>query len=132
MPATGYVPALQCQVKVVFIPKPRRGSHSGPKDFRLISHTLFLLNAMEKLVDKFLTDKALALMPLHPNQHDYQAGKSIATALHQVIAWVEKALDQQETAMDVFLDTEGVFNNTSYDSMCGALVRQGVRYTVVQ
>ena len=36
---------------------------------------------------------------LHPNQHTYQAGKSVEMALHQLIAWVEKALDQQENAL---------------------------------
>jgi hypothetical protein len=28
------------------------------------------------------------------------------------MVWVQKALDQQEIALDVFLDIEGVFNNT--------------------
>jgi len=32
--ATGYIPAIWCQVKVVFIPKPGGNSHGGPKDFR--------------------------------------------------------------------------------------------------
>jgi hypothetical protein len=41
--ATGYVPAICRQVKVVFIPKPGRSSYCGPKDFRPISLTLFLL-----------------------------------------------------------------------------------------
>jgi hypothetical protein len=36
--ATGYVPAIWRQVKVVFIPKPGRNSYSGPRDFRPVSH----------------------------------------------------------------------------------------------
>jgi hypothetical protein len=43
-------------------------------------------------------------MPLHPNQHEYDAGKSVETALHQLVVRVEKALDQ-ETAQNVFLGT---------------------------
>ena len=31
--ATGYVPTVWCQVKVMFIPKPGRNSYRGPKDF---------------------------------------------------------------------------------------------------
>ena len=54
------------------------------------------------------------------------------TALHQLVLWDEKALDQQETALGVFLDIEGVFNNTCYDTMCGALVRHGGDYTIVR
>jgi len=82
-------------------------------------------------VDRYLRDEALALMPLHPNQHAYQAGKLVETAFHQLVVWVEKASDQQETALGVFLDTEGAFNNTCYDTMCDALVRHGSDYTIV-
>jgi hypothetical protein len=97
------------QVKAVFIPKPGRNSYCGPKDFRTISLTSFLLKTLERLVDRFLRDEILALKPLHPNQHAYQGGKSVETALHQLVVRVEKALDQQEVALGVFLDTEGHF-----------------------
>ena len=128
---TGYVPALWRQAKVVFIPKPGRSSCCGPRDFRPISLTSFLLKTMERLVDRFLRDAILALQPLHPNQHAYQAGKSVETTLHQLVVRVEKALDQQEIVLGVFLDTEGAFDNTSYDSMCSALTRHGVDQTIV-
>ena len=42
------------------------------------------------------------------------------TAFHQLVVRFQKATDQQETALGVFLDKEGAFNNTSYDSMCGS------------
>jgi len=129
--ATCYVPAVWRQVKVVFIPKPGRSSYCGPRDFRPISHTSFLLKTMERLVDRYLRDEILALQPLHPNQHAYQAGKSVETALHQLLVRVEKALDQQEIALGVFPDIEGAFDNTSYDSMCLALSRHGADPTIV-
>jgi hypothetical protein len=87
---------------------------------------------MDRLVERFLRDEILASMPLHPNQHAYQAGKSVEMALHQLAVRVEKALDQQETALGVFLDLEGAFNSTSYDSMCAALIKHGVKYTIIQ
>ena len=80
--ATGYVPSIWQQVKVMFIPKPGRNSYSRPRDYRPISLTSFLLKTMERLVDRYLRDKALALVPLHPNQQAYQAGKSVKTTLH--------------------------------------------------
>ena len=129
---TGYVPTIWRQVKVVFIPKPGRNSYCGPKDFRPISLTLFLLKTLERLVDRFLRDETLVSKPLHPNQHAYQAGKSVETALHQLVVQVEKVLDQQELALGVFLDIEGAFNNTSYDSMCVALASLGVERTIVR
>ena len=93
--------------------------------------TLFLLKTIERLVDRFLRDAILALQPLHPNQHAYRAGKSVQMALHQLMVWVEQALDQQEIALGIFLDIEGVFNNTSYDFTCVALDRHGVDHTIV-
>jgi len=40
--ATGYVPAMRCQVKVVVIPKPGRSSYCGPRDFRLYQSHIVL------------------------------------------------------------------------------------------
>ena len=75
----------------------------------------------------------LALRPLHPNQQAYKAGKSVDTALHQLVVRVEEALDQQETnALGVFLDVKGAFNNSSYDSMCAVLTRHGVDCTIAR
>ena len=54
------------------------------------------------------------------------------TALHQLVVRIEKALDQQEVALGIFLDIEGAFNYTSYDSMCLALARQGVHHTIIR
>ena len=81
-------------------------------------------------MDKYLRDEALALM--HLNQHAYQAGKSVETAHQQLTVQAEKVLDQQEIALRIFLDTEGAFNNTCYDTMCDALVRHGSDYTIVR
>ena len=73
----------------------------------------------------------MALLPLHPNQHAYQPGNSVETALRRLVR-VEKALDQQEIALGDVLDIEGAFDNTSYDSMCSALTRHGVDQTIVR
>jgi len=67
---------------------------------------------MESLADRYLRDEALALLLQNSNQHAYEAGKSVETAVHQLVVWVEKALDQIETAFGVFLDIERAFNNT--------------------
>jgi hypothetical protein len=87
---------------------------------------------MERLVDRYLRDEMLVSSPLHPNQNAYQAGKSTETALHQLIIRIQKVLDQRQTALGAFLYIEGAFNNTSYDSICAALVRHGVSPTIRQ
>ena len=83
-------------------------------------------------MDRYLRNEALAIVPLHPNQQAYQAGKSVERALHQLFVRVEKALDQREIALGTLLDIEGAFNNTCYDTMCDALVKHGSDYTIVR
>jgi hypothetical protein len=56
----------------------------------------------------------------------------VETALHQLVVRVEKALDQQEIALDAFLVVEGALNNTCYDSMCDTLVKHGSEYTIMR
>jgi hypothetical protein len=78
----------------VFVPKPDRNSYGGPKDFKTIRLTSFLLKTMERLLDRFLRDEILALKPINPNQHAYQGGKSVEMAVHRVFVRVEKVLDR--------------------------------------
>ena len=82
----------------MFVPKTGRNSYSGLRDYRPTSLTSFLLKTMDRLVDRYLRDETLALGPLHPNQHDYQAGESVKTTLHQLVVRVQRARDQQEPA----------------------------------
>jgi hypothetical protein len=110
----GYIPAIWGQVEAVFIPKPGKNSYSGPRDFRPISLTSFFLKTKERVVDRFLRDEIL-VSELCPNQHIYQAGKYVEMAPHQLIVRVEKALEQQETALGIFTDIDGAFTNTSFD-----------------
>jgi hypothetical protein len=119
-------------VKVVFIPKPSKATYGGPKVYIPISLTSFLLKTMEKLLDRFIRDEMAGFSPLHPNQHAYQAGKSTETALRQLLVRAEKVLDQKETALVVFLDIEGAFITTSYDSISAALARHGVSHTIIR
>jgi hypothetical protein len=79
---TGYIPAIWVQVKVVFILKPGRNSYCGPRDFRPISLTSFLLKTKERVVDGFLRDEILVSELLRPNQHIYQTGKYMEMAPH--------------------------------------------------
>jgi hypothetical protein len=87
---------------------------------------------MERLVDIYPRENALTPVPLHFNQHAYQAGESVETALHKLVVRIEKALDQQEMALGAFLYIEGAFNSTCYDTMCDALVRHGGEQTIVR
>jgi hypothetical protein len=55
---------------------------------------------LEKLVNRYLRDD------LHQNQFAYQAGRSLETALHNIMIWTENAIAYKETALGIFLDRE--------------------------
>jgi hypothetical protein len=106
--AYGFIPTVWRQVKV----KPGKLYYAEAK----VCHPSFLLKTMEKLVDRHIRDSALREHPLHRNQHAYQIGKSTETALHNVVTCIANAIEQKDLALGYFLDIQGAFDRTSYDT----------------
>lgn len=124
--ALGYVPTSWRVGRVVFIPKPGRDTYAKAKSFRPISLTSFLMKTLEKLIDRHIRDEVLRDTPLHRNQHAYQSGKSCELAIHELTNRIENALNSKEIALGAFLDIEGAFDNTSFDSIKRAVEERGV------
>lgn len=124
--ALGYIPGLWEKVRVLFIPKPGRTTHSEAKDFRPISLTSFLLRTVERLLDFYIRGEVLKKFPLHVNQHAYQTGKSTDTALHQMIRKIESMLSNGKVALGCFMDIEGAFDNTDFEVITKAAVSRQV------
>jgi hypothetical protein len=82
---------------------------------------------MEKLVDLHIKEEPLKDYPLNPMQHAYLKGKSTETALVYKVAG---SLAQKEFALGVFLDVEGAFCNSSFESMDDAASDHGVCSTI--
>lgn len=118
--ALSHVPSLWEKVRVVFIPKPGRTTHSEAKDFRPISLTSFLLKTIERLMDFYIRGEVLKAFPLHANQHAYQMGKSTDTALHQMTHKLESTIKNGEVALGCFMDIEGAFDNTEFEVITNA------------
>ena len=130
--ARAYIPSAWRDVRVVFIAKPGKESYAQAKSFRPISLSSFVLKALERLVDRFIRDGALLRNPLHSNQHAYQVGKSVDSALHTLVGRLEKAIDQKEYALAVFFDIAGAFDNAQFGSMEQALRGKGVDETLIK
>lgn len=105
-----YVPKEWRRVSVVFIPKAGKPSHCKPKDFRPISLSSFLLKSFERLLDIFIRE-SIPKENISSSQHAYTKGKSVETALHDVVHTIEKTFSCQQFTLGVFLDIEGAFNN---------------------
>jgi len=118
----GYIPQAWCIAKVTFIPKPGKPDYTVAKAFRPMCLMSFLLKGLEKLVDQYLCSGPLTSLPLHPRQHAFQTGKSIESALHQLVGRIEWALDAKEYSLGVFFDIERAFDNMPLTAVSKALV----------
>ena len=94
----------------MFIPKNGRTDYSTAKAFRPISLTSFLMKTLERMVDRYLVERIISPYPLHENQHAYRRGRSTETALHAVVAKIERSLHHKDVALAVFFDVEGAFD----------------------
>ena len=125
-----YVPKLWTECKVVFIPKGGKSSHVKAKDFRPISLTSFLLKTLERVIDihvRLKVDRTL----LSPSQHAYTRGKSVETAMHTLVGFIERSLEFRNYALVAFLDIEGAFNNVEPDSIVSALKKLGLEDDII-
>jgi hypothetical protein len=127
--ARGYIPKAWRQVKVTFIPKPRKANYTEAKAYRHISLSSFTLKT-EKLVNRHIRDEILGLYPLHRYQFAYQPGRSTETALHHVITHIEEAVENSEVKFGAFLHIEGAFDSTSFDIIIKAAKRHRLEDTI--
>jgi ribonuclease HI len=127
----GFIPNRLRDAKIVFIPKAGKRDPEQPKSYRPISLTSFLLKTMEKLIDTHLKETVFQIKPLHKMQFAYQSGKSTIDALHHLVKKVENALEHKEIALTAFLDIEGAFDNTGFDSIKTACIERGIETDTV-
>jgi len=81
--ALSHIPTRWLDVKVIFIPKAGKPSHTNAKNFRTISLSSFLLNTLERLIDIHIR---LTINPslLSDAQDAYRKGRSTDTAINSL------------------------------------------------
>lgn len=122
----GYVPTSWLAMRVVFIPKPGKDSYERASSWRPISLMSFMLKTLERLVDWHLRTPSLEARLRESGQHAYIRGGSCDSALHQVVARIERTLKSREIALAVFIDIEGAFSHATFAALLEGLRRVGV------
>jgi hypothetical protein len=125
----GYIPESWREVRVVFIPKAGKVSHTTPKEFRPISLSSFLLKTLERLIDMHIKENT-DIEEKCTMQHAYLKGKSVESALHEVVSIIERNLHEKEYTLAAFLDIEGAFNNVQVEAIERALEQLGVEQMI--
>lgn len=126
-----YIPTLWRKTRVVFIPKAGKSSHCKPKDFRPISLSSFSLKTMERVLELSI-NQTIPRDSLSSSQHAYTKGKSVETAIHEVVHRVEKTLVAGQYTLAAFLDIEGAFNNISTEVIVSSLSKLGISQNIVR
>ncbi|XP_055715172.1 uncharacterized protein LOC129809388 [Phlebotomus papatasi] len=81
---------------------------------------------LERICEFHLKEGILKTNPLCEYQHAYRSGRSIESALHNVVTKIEKSLAFCELTLGAFLDIEGAFDRVDHNIIMAALKRKGV------
>ncbi len=118
-----YVPRTWNKSRAVFIPKPGKNTYQEVKSYRMISLTSFQLKLLERAILRWMNAKPGLQDKLNKRQFGFRPGVSTDTALHTLTSKIEKALDDKEFALCVFLDIENAFPTLTFAAMERALRR---------
>ena len=105
-----YVPKIWRTSKAIFIPKLGKDDYAHPRSWRPISLMSFLFKTLERLLLWHLEETVLK-DSFHKNQHAFRKGRSTESALSDTVDVIESTVLRQGTAIGVFLDIEGAFDN---------------------
>lgn len=127
-----HIPKCWRTSKISFIPKAGKTSYTTPKSLRPISLMSVQLKLLEKMIDNKIRNEIELTKPINIDQHAYQKGKSTETALHDLITYIEKNLQNKTHTLAVFIDIEGAFDNTKYDIMIKELNNRGIEKWTIE
>ena len=126
-----YVPLVWKKGIGVFLPKPGKENYFEVKSFRMITLTSFQLKWLERLILYHLNDDITLQARLSTAQYGFRAGVSTETALHEFVRRVEYCLAKKKTALGIFLDIVGAFDNITFRGIAAALRGLGVSSVLI-
>lgn len=126
-----YIPYEWREVKVVFIPKAGKSSYDTPKAFRPISLMSFGLKVLEKLIDAEIRNNLTPEKGFSPCQHAYRKGRGTDSAIHDMLGFIEKNLENDKITVACYLDIEGAFDNTTFSIIKQAALEKDIDTGIV-
>ena len=95
-------------------------------EVRMITLTSFQLTWLERLILYHLNDDSNMQARLSAFQYGFRAGVSTETALHQFVRHIELSLAKKKTALGIFLNIVGAFDNITDSGIADVLRELGV------
>ena len=87
----------------------------------MISLTSFQLKWLERLLLYHFNDDSNLQVRFSSFQYGFRAGVSTETALHEFVRRIELSLAKKRTALGIFLDIVGAFDNITHNDIADAL-----------
>ena len=110
---------------MIFIQKPGKETYDDESSWRPITLTTYLFKALERIQLWHAQINFLANHPIVDYQYAFLKGKSTEAAISRVVDKIESALNRNRTAIGVFLDIQGAFDNMDHDSIIRHLKHRG-------
>ena len=92
---------------MAFIPKLAKIDYTEPGTYRPISLLSFLLKGIKRLIYWHIQDTTFKENPLNRNIFSYREGMGTEEALHNLVRKIEKAKENGEICIIIFLDISG-------------------------
>jgi len=88
------------------------------------------MKTLERLIDTHIR-LTINQSLLCDAQHAYRKGRSTDTAVHSLVASIERGFHNKEYSLAAFLDIEGAFTNVTPTAITGALTELGIERPIV-
>ncbi|UYV63114.1 hypothetical protein LAZ67_2003174 [Cordylochernes scorpioides] len=121
---TGTFPEAWKVARVVLLERSGRKGNS-PNDYRPLSLLVCLGMVLDSLLAQRLKHSLESNELLSPFQHGFREGKSITTALNEVLEGVEMGLNKGAWVLFVALDIDGAFNSMNWNKLMRNLMDMG-------
>jgi ribonuclease HI len=121
-----HIPKAWRGTRITFIPKVGRTDVERAKSMRPISLMSFLLKFLEKVINDKIRTTYLVDNDLSDHQHAYRRQRGTDSALHAIINPIERNLAHKGVTVAVFIDIEGAFDNTGFNTIVEAAQKKGL------
>ena len=115
------MPKVWKEGTAISIPIPGNENCHEVKSFRMITLPSFQPKWLERLLLHHFNKDSNLQVRFSEFQYGFRAGVSIETALHELVRRVELCLAKKRTALGIFLDIVGAFDDIAHRGIADAL-----------
>ena len=126
MPETQLCAMAWKEGRGIFLSKPGKESYFEAKSFCKITLTSFQLKWLKRLVLYHINEDNNVQTKLSASQYGFRAGVSAKTASHEFVRLVKHCLVRKKTALGIFLNIVGAFDNVTFRSFVTGLPGLGM------